>query len=181
MRYFYRLGENIQILPIMAALARQPELWNEDRLRKTFEDSPHTQVDDILLRFGIIGPEGKIGDDLEAVNRSPMIKLPGVHKMLLDIMRLVDGSRLGRVIITKLEAGKKIAPHADTKGDYAKYYTRYHLVLQGLPGSLFTCGDETVCMETGSLWWFDASAEHLVTNNSRDDRVHMLIDVRVDP
>lgn len=176
MRYFYRLGENIQILPIMAALARQPELWNEDRLRKTFEDSPHTQVDDILLRFG-----ASDGGGLEAVNRPVMAKLPGVHKMLLDVMRLVDGSRLGRVIITKLEAGKKIAPHADTAGEYAKYYTRYHLVLQGLPGSLFTCGDETVSMQTGELWWFDASAEHSVTNNSRDDRVHMLIDVRVDP
>lgn len=181
MRYFYKLTEGVQILPIMAALARQPELWNGDDLRRTFENSPHVQVDDILLRFGIILSEGvDIGDNLEAVNRPVLQKLPGVQKLLLDVMRLVDGSRLGRVIITKLEPGKKIAPHADTKGDYSKYYTRYHLVLQGLPGSLFTCGDETVNMQTGELWWFDAAAEHSVTNNSRDDRVHMLIDVRQD-
>lgn len=176
MRYFYRLTEGVQVLPIMAAVARQPNLWNGDKLRKTFEDSPHTQVDDILLRFSASDDPG---NDLEAVDRLPMSKIP-CKAEILNIMRLVGGSRLGRVIITRLEPGKKILPHADTLGDYAKYYTRYHLVLQGMPGSLFSCGDETVCMQTGELWWFDAAAEHSVQNNSKDDRIHMLIDVRTD-
>lgn len=176
MRYFYRVTENAPILPLMAALARQPGLWNQNQLRKTFDDSPHTQVDDILLRFG--KPDG---DDLEAIDGELMHKLPGAKKMALDTMALLGGSRLGRVIITRLEPGKSIAPHSDRMGEYASYYTRYHLVLQGLPGSQFNCGDETVCMRTGELWWFDASAEHSVVNRSEDDRVHMLIDVRVDP
>lgn len=162
---------------MMAAIARQPELWNEDRRRQTFDDSPHTKVDDILLRFGT---SDNPGNDLEALDRSPMTKIPAKAE-ILNIMRLVSGSRLGRVIVTKLGAGSKILPHADTLGNYAKYYTRYHLVLQGLPGSLFNCGDETVNMLTGELWWFDALIEHSVINNSRDDRVHMLIDVRIDP
>lgn len=177
MRYFYRLTEGVQVLPIMAAVARQPGLWNEDKLRKTFEQSPHTQVDDVLLRFST---SDNPGNDLEAVDRGPMSKIP-CKAEILNIMRLVGGSRLGRVIITRLEPGKKILPHADTLGDYAKYYTRYHLVLQGMPGSLFSCGDETVCMQTGELWWFSAQDEHSVQNNSKDDRVHMLIDVRIDP
>lgn len=181
MRYFYRLTENVQVLPIMAAVARQPMLWNEDRLRQTFENSPHVKVDDILLRFGNILEGGvDIGDNLEAVDRPPMAKIP-CKPEILNIMRLVNGSRLGRVIVTRVEPGQKIAPHSDTQGDYTKYYTRYHLVLQGMPGSLFSCGDETVSMLTGELWWFDHAAEHAVINNSRDDRVHMLIDVRIDP
>lgn len=175
MRYFYKLMEGIQVLPIMAALSRHHDLWNKDDLRKTFEQSPHTQVDDILLRFG-----SRDGDGLEAVNQPCFAMIPGLQKLLLDVMRLVDGVRLGRVIVTRLEPGKKILPHSDTQGDYASYYTRYHLVLQGMPGSLFNCGDETVQMQTGELWWFDASAEHSVINNSKDDRVHMLIDVRHD-
>lgn len=176
MRYFYKLTEGVQVLPIMAAIARQPELWNRDDCRKTFEDSPHTQVDDILLRFG-----SKDGDGLEAVNLPALAQLPGVVDNVLNVMRLVQGVRLGRMLITRLAPGHKIAPHSDVKGAYSKYYTRYHLVLQGFPGSLFNCGDETVQMLTGELWWFDASAEHSVINNSRDDRVHMLIDVRIDP
>lgn len=176
MRYFLKVAEGIKTVPYMVALARQPQLWDLDNCRKTFEDSPHTAVNDILLRFG-----SKDGDDLEAIDSPLMNKLLGVKEDLLNIMRVVNGSRLGRVVITRLEAGKKILPHADIKGAYASYYTRYHLVLQGFPGSLFNCGDETVNMLTGELWWFDAAAEHSVINNSRDDRVHMLIDVRIDP
>lgn len=180
MRYFYRLTEGVQVLPMMAALARQPELWSADPLRQKFENSPHSQVDDILLRFSGADSEAPIGDNLEAVNQPSMQKLPGVMDQVLNIMRLVNGSRLGRVIVTRLEPQKKIANHKDVLGEYSKYYTRYHLVLQGLPGSLFNCGDETVNMRTGELWYFDAHAEHSVINNSQDDRVHMLIDVRID-
>lgn len=175
MRYFYRLTEGVQVLPLMAAIARQPQLWNKDNCRREFVETPHAATDDILLRFG-----SKDGNDLEAVDQPAMSALPDVKSRILDIMRLVQGERLGRVVVTRLEPGKKILPHSDVLGNYAKYYTRYHLVLQGMPGSLFTCGDETVCMLTGELWWFDASAEHSVANNSKDDRIHMLIDVRVD-
>lgn len=174
MRYFHKLADGVMIGPIMGVLVRHPELWNENDVRTTFEDSPHTEVDDVLLRFG--SPDG---DDLEAMDL-PAMHILGAKETCLNIMRLVGGSRLGRVVITKTATGKRIAPHKDVLGEYSKYYTRYHLVLQGLPGSLFHCGDETVCMQTGQLWWFDAHAEHAVQNNSQDDRIHMLIDVRID-
>ncbi len=177
MRYFFKLAEGIQTLPIMVALTRQPHLWNADNCRRELDGSPHTQVDDILLRFG--DNKDVANNKLEATNSPTMAKLP-VFEQVLNIMRLVGGSRLGRVIITKLEPGKKILAHADSRGEYSEYYTRYHLVLQGYPGSMFNCGDETVHMLTGELWWFDARAEHSVTNNSKDDRVHLLIDVRID-
>jgi len=176
MRYFYRLADGLRVLPMMAAIARQPELWNADNCRREFENTPHMSADDILLRFG-----SKDGDSLEAMDTPAMAKVFGAKEEVLNIMRVVSGVRLGRVLITRLEPGKKILPHADTQGEYAKYYTRYHMVLQGFPGSLFTCGDETVCMQTGELWWFSAHDEHSVINNSKDDRVHMLIDVRQDP
>lgn len=175
MRYFFKLHEGLRVLPIMASIARQPELWNANNLRREFENTPHLAADDILLRFG-----NEDGSGLEAVDLPAMLKLPDVKSQALDIMRLVQGSRLGRILVTRLEPGQKILPHKDTEGEYANYYTRYHLVLQGMPGSLFNCGNETVNMQTGELWWFDASAEHSVVNNSRDDRVHMLIDVRID-
>lgn len=176
MRYFHKVLENVQVLPIMAAIARQPDLWNKDDCRKTFDNSPHTKVDDILLRFG-----AKDGDDLEAISTPLMGRLPRVTDTVLDVMRLLNATRLGRVLVTRLAPGNKILPHADVLGKYAEYYTRYHLVLQGLSGSTFSCGDETVQMKTGELWWFDAHAEHSVSNNSQDDRVHLLMDIRIDP
>lgn len=176
MRYFYRLADNAVVVPLMEQIARHPELWDADELRTTFEGTPHADVSDILLRFGKAD-----GNDLDAADLPAMQALRGAKQMALGVMQLVGGSRLGRVVVTKLEPGKKILPHADTKGAYASYYTRYHVVLLGLPGSLFTCGDETVSMLTGEVWYFDAKAEHSLANNSKDDRVHMLIDVRVDP
>lgn len=182
MHYFFRLAEGVRVLPLMAAIARQPELWNHDDCRREFAETPHAATDDILLRFTT--PEGRLqshANSLEAIDTTSMQKLPDVKSELLNVMRLVNGSRLGRAIVTRLGPGKKILPHKDVIGEYSKYYTRYHLVLQSMPGSLFTCGDETVQMLTGELWWFDAAAEHSVINNSKDDRIHMLIDVRIDP
>lgn len=176
MKYFHRLVEGTMVMPLMHQLARHPEWWDADPVRTTFEGTPHDQVSDILLRFG--SPDG---DDLEAVDRDVMKQLRGAKDMAFQIMGLVGGSRLGRVVITRTEPGRSIAAHADVMGEYAKYYTRYHVVLQGLAGSLFGCGDESVNMRTGEIWWFDASAEHWVKNNSADDRVHMLVDVRIDP
>jgi quercetin dioxygenase-like cupin family protein len=34
-------------------------------------------------------------------------------------------------------------------------------------------------METGSAWWFNAHKCHWVVNDSADDRIHMLVDVRL--
>lgn len=176
MRYFHLLMSNVMVMQVMDQLARHPEWWNEDRLRTTFDGTPHGEVDDILLRFG--SPDG---DDLEAVDRPLFKSLPKAKDIALDIMRFVGGERLGRIVITKTQPGKKILPHADVMGEYAKYYTRYHLVLQGLPGSMFMCGDEAVNMKTGECWWFDAHAEHALSNNSKDDRIHMLVDIRIVP
>lgn len=92
-------------------------------------------------------------------------------------MRRVEGLRLGRVLVTRLAPGRTIAVHADIRGTYAARYARYHAVLQGLPGSLFRAGPETVCMQTGEVWWFDGAAEHEVVNNSADDRIHLVIDI----
>lgn len=178
MRYFYRLAEGVMVMPLMAQLARKPEMWNADKTRTEFEGTPHAEVDDILLRFGISRDDG---DELEAADTLAMSKLRGAKDMALQVMGLVGGVRLGRVVITRLAPGRQILPHADIMGEYSKYYTRYHVVLQGLPGSLFGCGDETVNMRTGDAWWFDASAEHWLKNNSADDRIHLMVDVRIDP
>ena len=145
-------------MPILESINRQPALWNEDTARTTFENSPHVAADDILLRFGTTG--NGAGDDLEAVDRPVMRQVRGAKELALNVMGLVGGSRLGRVVITRLAPGDRITPHADTLGKYADYYSRYHVVLQGMPGSIFTCGDETVSMLSGEIYWFDASAQH---------------------
>jgi hypothetical protein len=95
----------------------------------------------------------------------------------MDLMTFVGGERLGRVMINKIAPGGIIYPHRDTEA-HADYYSRFHIVLQSQPGALFRAGDEQVHMATGEVWWFDNSEEHEVTNNSADDRIHMVVDIR---
>lgn len=105
--------------------------------------------------------------------------LLGAKQTALQIMGLVGGSELGRVLVTRLGPGKRILPHAD-EGEYSKRFDRYHVCLQSLPGNVFRCGDESISPETGDLIWFNNKVEHEITNNSKDDRVTLIVDIRID-
>jgi len=186
MMNFYRLAEGVDVVPLMHAVARQPDLWNANTFRTTFPNTPHGDVDDIWLRFSdpakcsTVGTV--IGDDTPVWHDAAK-RLPQAKPIILDLMRRVDAYELGRVLITKLRPGGRILPHADTDGSYVNTNDRfrYHVVLQGLPGSLYRTGNETVCMRTGEVWWFNPTLEHEILNNSVDDRVHLLVDVRIYP
>lgn len=170
-------------MPLLDAVVRQPELWNQNRLRTTHPGTPHTEVDDIWLRFNDLAifeethEASSVIDEHESINYPGMLKLPQARPIVFDLMRRVEGERLGRVLITRLAPGKKIAPHADG-GSHAAYYDRYHVILQNLPGSIFRAGNETVSMKTGEVWYFDNAQEHEVINNSADDRITMIVDIR---
>ena len=98
-------------------------------------------------------------------------------------MKWTSAYELGRVLITRIPPGGQILPHRDDAGEYVNMrdIARYHVVIQGLPGSLYHCGNETVNMRTGQIWWFNAKLDHAVINESADDRIHLLCDVRTWP
>jgi hypothetical protein len=172
---FYRLAKGVNVAPLLVAINRQPELWNQNTLRTNHPKTAHGEVSDIWLMFNEVGDD--VANDI-IVKPFPAFKeLPQARPILFDLMRLVEGVSLGRVIITKLAPGKKITPHVDG-GAPATYYTRYQVALQSLPGALFTIGDETVNFESGEVWLIDNKKEHSVTNNSRDDRIVMIVDIR---
>lgn len=181
MRNFFKLAENIHVGPLLHDVQTNYALWSTQTLRQTFERSPHADVEDIWLRFNAAASLETCGDDLECVDYPAFAALPSARPLVFNLMRHVEADRLGRVMITKLAPGKTIARHRDVLGEYALYYTRYHVVLQGLPGALFHCGDETVTMQTGEAYWFNAHKDHEVVNNSSDDRVHLIIDLRRGP
>ena len=178
MKNFQLLSRGLAIVPLYNAVMRSPELWDQNKLRTTHPGTPHTEISDIWLRFNDMQRgDLAVADEHESVNYPAFFSLPQARPLIFGLMSLVEGERLGRVIITKLPPGGKIAPHEDG-GSHAAYFDRFHIVLNSAPGCLFRAGDETVQMSTGDLWWFDNSKEHEVINNSADDRVHMIVDVR---
>lgn len=180
MKNFQMLAAQVHVSPVLNAVLRDKSLWNANTLRTSHELSPHKQVEDIWLRFNKLPKDGEelaLLDDHESINYPAWFKLPEAQKLVLDLMQIVRGERLGRVLITSLAPGKSIAAHVDG-GSHAEYYDRYHIVLQGLPGSIFRCGEEVVQMLSGEVWWFDNGVEHEVINNSADDRIHIVVDIR---
>ena len=186
MHNFYQVAANVDVVPLMMALNTKSHLWNQHRFRTTYNGTPHGDVDDVILRFSAPAKTADpnhltdVLEDMAPVFYPAWQELPQVRPIVFDLMRRVEAHTLGRVIITRLRPGGRIAPHADTDGEYVARDDgmRFHVVLQGLPGSLYHCGPEVVTMLTGTAWWFAHREVHSVENNSSSERVHLLVDVR---
>lgn len=174
MRHFVRIGHGVDVAPVMVALANS-ELWNEHPIRTQHPGTAHADVDDILMMFNDLS--GEIVNDIQVVPFPAWHALKPLRTMILDLMRRVDGVQLGRCIVTRLPPGGEITPHID-QGAPATYYRRYQIVLQSLPGALFHIGDETVNFQTGEVWWINNREIHSVVNNSADDRIVCIVDIR---
>ncbi|MBB3010622.1 aspartyl/asparaginyl beta-hydroxylase domain-containing protein [Cupriavidus alkaliphilus] len=179
MRNFVKIAEGVDVVPLLVAVARQPHLWNENTLRTKHPGTAHAEVDDILLRFNEIpeGREKRVINDTECVNYPALAALPQARPLIFGLMAKLEGERLGRCMITRLRPGGRIYPHKDM-GAPATYYERFHVVLLSAPGCIFQTGEEQVHMRTGEVYWFDNTQEHQVFNNSAEDRVHLIIDIK---
>lgn len=181
MRNFIRMSGGLDTTQTLLELARQPQLWGARNFRTTFAGTPHTDVQDIWLRFNA---EAKELDNVAKANDIiwyPEIShFPSIGQIVLPLMLYTKSWTIERLLVTRLPPGGRIAPHADDNGPYVTQpcINRYHVVLQGLPGSLFRTGDETVQMLTGEIWWFNPLIEHECLNNSCDDRIHLLVDLK---
>lgn len=181
MKNFRILAENVDVNQLMMQLQRQPNLWNENTLRTKYPKTAHGAVSDIWIWFNEIPKTEreifKVADDRDVIAYRAWKDLPALRPILFALMRQVEAVRLGRVIITKLPVGKQITPHVDG-GAPATYYQRYQIALQCLPGNIFRIGDEEVSFTTGQVWHIDNKIEHSVINNSTDDRIVCIVDLR---
>jgi len=186
MKYFQQIAHGIDITPLLLAIKCRPELWKEDTYLRDYPQGPFKQIESIMLRFpvkGVYETEEELKNHLSTYDQHENIDypayklLPEARSIVMALMARVGGERLGRVMINKIAPGGVIYPHADTPA-HTDYYSRFHVVLQSNPGVVFKSGDEQVYMETGSSWWFDNKQVHEVINNSADDRIHMVIDIR---
>jgi hypothetical protein len=191
MRHFQKIA-TIDPLPLLHAITRQPEMWNADRVRTWHPQSAHRVVDDILLRYNEFGQGddflGRVCSEIACVNYPAFAKFPEALPTVFGLMTRVNGEHLGRVFISRMAPGVCIPPHSDRippaeaafpgKVPPAVYYERYQIALKAQPGIVFRAEDESVFMAAGEIWWFDNCVEHEVINNSDDDRISMVVDIR---
>lgn len=190
MRNFQKIAEGINVTPLLNALYRKVELWKADDFLRKFPQGPFGETDTIYLRFQDKVPV-ETDDDLELYQKNKLAghdlhecpwreevgQLPEARAHIMALMTAMGATRLGRCMINRIKPGGKIFPHADSHW-HASYWDRYHVVLQSEPGNVFRCGDEQIWMRQSEIWWFQNAIEHEVTNNSAEDRIHLIVDLR---
>lgn len=181
-----QIAQNVDQVPLLLAIQRRQELWREDTYLRDYPQGPFGEIESIMLRFpvkGVYETEKELQDHLSRYDPHENVDYPAykvlteARPIIMQLMTRVAGERLGRAMINKIAPGGRIFPHADTAA-HAEYYDRFHIVLQSAPGVQFRCGDEQVYMGVGEVWWFDNSKEHEVINNSKVDRIHLVVDIR---
>lgn len=196
MRHLRQLLTGIDVATVVQELEAHPELWNQHKLRTTFENTPH-QVDDIWLRYrawsewedirdsqtSLLQPGSRIarfvGEEHESVWYPAIDALPSLRKCIFEIVRYFEVERLGGVLITRIPPGGEVKPHVDG-GWHAGYYQKIALQLKSAPGQFFHFGDGGFECEPGTVYAFDNSFLHWVTNATEHERITCIICVRRD-
>lgn len=80
-----------------------------------------------------------------------------------------------RATLVRLKAGGSIEPHQDMNFSLAHSH-RVHLPVVTNDRVFFTVGKETMAMPAGELYEINNRRRHGVTNDSGEDRVHVILD-----
>ncbi len=83
------------------------------------------------------------------------------------------------VRLMKLEAGAIIKEHTDYEMSFEEGEARFHIPVQTNDKVEFYLQDERVPMQEGECWYLNLSLKHRVSNLGTEDRVHLVIDCRV--
>jgi hypothetical protein len=78
-----------------------------------------------------------------------------------------------------LGAGARIKQHKDFFMGFEDGVIRLHIPVVTNPQVEFYLNDERVEMKTGELWYLDFSQKHRVLNGGTEDRIHLVIDCKV--
>lgn len=183
MRNMHMIARGANVAPLVNELHRQPWLWNQVTLRTAPEQSPHHGLDDIWVRYNPLenyDPDKGLADfnkEHDARWYPAYYSLPSVRPLVFDLMRLVEGERLGFVLITRIPPGATCKPHVD-RGWHAEYYDKYAIQLESAPGQTFQFAGESLCTEPGDVFWFNNLEEHAVFNPTEHDRMTMIVCIR---
>lgn len=175
--YFSRVTDSLNVLPLQASLLRQPELFGRRGARSC---GPHLSMTDIWVRFRRfedLTERSAFVTEHDSVWYPEAEAIPEIKPILFDLMRLVEGERLGGVLITKLPPGGRIAPHVDT-GWHAGYYEKFFVPVQNEPGATFEWEDGVIAPRLGEVYWFRNDVSHWVENRSQADRISLIVCIR---
>jgi len=78
-----------------------------------------------------------------------------------------------------LQAGAIIKPHRDNELAFEKGEARLHFPIITNPDVEFYIEDDRILLTEGSCWYINANLTHQVFNKGNTDRIHLVIDCKV--
>jgi hypothetical protein len=174
-------GMPVRLVQQRLAAPENSDLWNAFGLRTAAY--AHSDVSDIWVRynpFSNFDPANPAAfNDAHESQWYPAIdRLPVLMPLIFDVMRTVEGERLGGVLITRIPPGASVKPHID-QGWHARYYDKFAVQIAGGAKQAFCFEDDVLVSETGDLYTFDNSRKHWVTNESERTRITLIICIRL--
>lgn len=173
------LAEGCDFSKLMELVLKNSGSFDEVAIRTAYvEDSPYKESHDIILRYPEIDPH--MDDELGCINYPPMIDFSKeLYPHLSALMTQVGGISTGRIVISVLEAGKKIAPHVE-EGEAADFFHRFHLVVYS-DGGFMTLDGREFEQKTGEVWWVNTKKVFSAENKGEVPMVVILIDLELMP
>jgi hypothetical protein len=181
MRYFQQIAAGVETLPLTIDLYRQPELWDAHTAR-TGGAGSFEGTSDIWVRFR---------DPAELVSRAAFAEefrcqwypawhaLPHLRPIVFGLMARVEAVELGGVLITRVPAGRQVAPHDDRGRWHPEFFrTKAYLPLATNSQCYSTCANERVTMAVGEAWLFDNLEVHSTVNEGDTDRITLIVSMR---
>lgn len=179
---FLKIGNGVDVMPLMLQLQSQPHLWNRNKAR-LLKTGPHWQTHDIWVRYKddaenvASGDWANFADEHDPIWYPSYYALPAIKPLVFALMARVEGERLGGILLYKVEPGKEILPHTDT-GWHADFYDKFNISIQSQPGCVFHYEGEEMHSVTGDVYWYMNDKDHWITNTSDRDQIVMSVSIR---
>lgn len=181
MKNFLKITE-VNVGKLMLELHRQPNLWDKNVARLS-KFGPHHETHDIWLRYkdetenAKTGNYANFGDPHDGIWYPAFYSLPAARPIIFNLMAMVEGERLGGILLYSVPPGKKIHPHIDT-GWHVDYYEKFNVCLQSNPLARFCYQDEVMIAKAGDIHRFRNDVEHWVENEGPEDHIVLTVCIR---
>jgi mannose-6-phosphate isomerase-like protein (cupin superfamily) len=147
----------------------QKNIKNSDSILKY--GFPEVDVGVLQLKIGTVSDSSLFVGNSQTSKETPAWHR---HTAVRTTLRKHGFKSLERCGFLSMPVGGSVGRHIDI-GNYYLTRDRYHLSIQGRYE--YTCGDESVVIDEGTLFWFNNKLEHSATNISDVVRITFVFDV----
>jgi mannose-6-phosphate isomerase-like protein (cupin superfamily) len=169
---YSRIKKTVSIIDIQHDLTRLADSWTAHF--NTFHYNGSWTVLPLRTPGGTdnILPELINNDHFE--DHPNMLLFPRVKSFIEEMECEIMSVRM-----LNLSAGSAIKQHRDLELAFEKGEARLHIPIKTNPDVEFYINNEHIIMSEGECWYINANLPHRVTNNGNTDRIHLVIDCKV--